>query len=141
AVGLRSLRGHRLEYHRREEKRQWWEYFFHLRLDDEELIDDGDTIGGIELAGEPVEDKQSFVYTLRFPPQEHKIDGDCVDPATEKNYDVAVDNERGTITLRRAKRRSDEPLPRALIPPKPLGDYEQRDAVARFAEDYVTDGG
>jgi len=69
-----------LEYHRREEKPAWWEYFHHVSLDEEELIEGGDTIGGLELAGEPVPDAQSFVYTLRFPPQEHKIGGRCVDP-------------------------------------------------------------
>ena len=32
------------------------------------------------ISDEPVPDAQSFVYTLRFPPQEHKIGGRCVDP-------------------------------------------------------------
>ena len=108
-----------LEYHRREEKPAWWEYFHHLSLDPEELIEDGDTIGGLELVGEPVPDKQSFVYTFSFPPQEHKIGGDCVDPATEKGYHVSVDDEQGLVTLRRSKKRVDEALPRALIPPRP----------------------
>ncbi|HEX6701507.1 MAG TPA: TM0106 family RecB-like putative nuclease [Gaiellaceae bacterium] len=126
-----------LEYHRREEKPQWWEYFHHRSLDEEELIEDGDTIGGIELVGDPELDRRSLVYTLRFPPQEHKIGREGVDPATEKSYGVRIDDERGLITLRRAKNRAAEPLPRALIPPQPLGDYEQRDAVKRFAEDYL----
>jgi predicted RecB family nuclease len=124
-----------LEYHRREEKPQWWEYFHHLSLGEDELIEDTDTIGGLELVDEPVSDKQSLAYTLRFPPQEHRIGGRCVDPATEKAYDITVDEERGTLTLRRGKRRADEPLPRGLIPPEPLGNYAQRDAVRRFAED------
>ncbi len=126
-----------LEYHRREEKPAWWEYFHHLSLDEEELIEDGDTIGGLEPAGEPVLDGQSFAYTFHFPPQEHKIGGRCVDPATEKTYDVRVDDEQGIVMLRRATRRADEPLPRALIPSKPIGDYEQRDAIKRFARDYL----
>jgi uncharacterized protein len=87
-----------------------------------------------------MQDKQSLVYTFRFPPQEHKIGGDAVDPTTEKRYDVAVDDEHGIVTLRRSTRRADEPLPRALIPPPPIGDYEQRDAVKRFAEDYLAGG-
>ena len=41
-----------LEYHRREEKPAWWEYFHHVSLDEEELIEGGDTIGGLELAGD-----------------------------------------------------------------------------------------
>jgi uncharacterized protein len=131
----RWLLAHLLEYHRREEKPAWWEYFHHLSLDEEELIEDGDTIGGLELAGEPVPDKQSLVYTFSFPPQEHKIGGECVDPATGKGYSVEVDDEHGTVTLRRARRRADEPLPRGLIPSAPIGDYAQRDAIRRFAEE------
>jgi predicted RecB family nuclease len=124
-----------LEYHRREEKPQWWEYFHHRSLDEEELLDDGDTIGGLELVDEPIEDKQSFVYMLSFPPQEHKIGTVAVDPATERNYTrVLVDDEQGTVTLRRGKRLADEPLPHALIPPEPLPTRVQRDAVLRFAK-------
>src|SRR5262249_36649332 len=48
-----------LEYHRREEKPQWWEYFHHRSLDEEELVTDSDTIGDITAVGEPEEDDQS----------------------------------------------------------------------------------
>src|SRR5262249_17583122 len=49
-----------LEYHRREEKPQWWEYFHHRSLDEEELVADSDTIGDITAVGEPEEDGQSL---------------------------------------------------------------------------------
>jgi hypothetical protein len=133
----RWLLAHLLEYHRREEKPAWWEYFHHLGLDEEELIEDGDTIGGLEPMGEAVPDKQSLVYAFRFPAQEHKIGGDAVDPATGKAFHVQVDEEHGTLTVRRGKGRAEEPLPRALIPPAPILDYQQRDAVKRFAESYL----
>jgi predicted RecB family nuclease len=124
-----------LEYHRREGRPQWWEYFHHLSLDEEELLDDGDTIGGLELRGEPVPVKQSLEYTFSFPPQEHKISGSGVDPATERGYGrVVVDDEQGTVTLRRGKGLAEEPLPSALIPPEPLPTWVQRDAVLRFAK-------
>ena len=71
----RWLLAHLLYYHQREAKSQWWEWFHHLELDEDDLIEDTDTMGGLELAGEPVEDGQSLVYTFTFPPQEHKIDG------------------------------------------------------------------
>ncbi len=118
-----------LDYHRREAKPQWWEWFLHLSLDEDELIEDTDTIGGLELVGEPEPDKGSFVYTFSFPEQEHKISGDSVDPATEKTYTVTVDDEHGLLTLRRSKERADEPLPRALIPGQPIHDKEQREAL------------
>jgi predicted RecB family nuclease len=124
-----------LEYHRREARPQWWEYFHHGTLDEGELIDDGDTIGGLELQGEPVELKRSLVYTFTFPPQEHKIGADAVDPDTERTYShVVVDDEQGTVTLRRGKVLADEPLPKALIPPEPLPTWVQRDAALRFAK-------
>ena len=58
--------------------------------------------------------------TLPFPPQEHKIGGEAVDPATEKRYSVAVDDEQGTVDAPARHEAADEPLPRALIPPQPL---------------------
>jgi uncharacterized protein len=126
-----------LDYHQREAKPQWWEWFFHLELSDDELVEDGDTIGGLRLAGEPQLDKGSLVYPFSFPPQEHKIDHEAVDPRTQKSYAVTVDDERGVVRLWRSKGRADEPLPTGLIPPAPIGDYEQRDAVARFARAYL----
>jgi predicted RecB family nuclease len=126
-----------LDYHRREAKPQWWEWFLHLELDEDELIEDTDTIGGLELVGAPEPDKGSFVYTFSFPEQEHKISGESVDPATEKTYTVTMDDERGLLTLRRSKDRADEPLPRALIPIPPIHDKEQREALSRLARRYL----
>ena len=124
---------HLLEYHRREEKPQWWEYFHHRGLDEDELLDDGDTIGGLKLSGEPVPVARSLEYTFAFEPQEHKIGTRAVDPKTEREYGVHVDDEHGTVTLRRIGL-ADEPLPRTLIPPQPLPTWTQRDAVLRFAQ-------
>ena len=135
--GPRWLLAHLLYYHQREAKSQWWEWFQHLELDEDELIADTDTMGGLVLAGEPVEDGQSLVYTFTFPPQEHKIDGYSVDPKTENGYVVATDDELGTVTLKRGKARADEPLPEAFIPPRPIPDWNHRDSVERFARWYL----
>ena len=137
----RFVLAHLLSYHRREAKSQWWEWFHHLSLVGDEFLDDTDTLGGIELAGEPELDGQSLVYTLSFPPQEHKIDGDCIDSAAGKRYHVSVDDEQGLITLRRSRSRADEPLPATLIPPPPIPDTEQRKAVERFARAYLAGNG
>src|SRR5262249_9756929 len=77
-----------------------------------------------------------LAYTFTFPPQEHKIDGECVDPATEEGYNVQVDDGQGLVTFRRAKARAEEPLPAALIPGKPIPDWHHRDAVQRLAQPY-----
>jgi predicted RecB family nuclease len=130
-----------LDYHRREARPQWWEWFYHRELDEEDLIEDTDTIGGLTPVGEPVSEKRSLVYTLSFPSQEHKIGGRGVDPATKKAYDVVVDDERCCVTMSRGKARAAEPLPRALVPPGPIEDRQQRDAVFRFAESYLNGDG
>lgn len=130
-----------LDYHRREAKPQWWEWFHHLGLDEDELLADTDTIGGLELDGEPQAEKSSFVYRLSFPEQEHKIGGSGVDPATAKSYSVEVDDELGIVRLRRARNRAAEALPRALIPGPPVTDREQRQAIARFAGSYLAQDG
>jgi len=132
----RWLLAHLLYYHRRESKSQWWEWFHHLGLDEDELLEDTATIGGLKLVGEPVEDGHSLVYTFEFPPQEHKIDGRCFDPATVRGYSAQVDDELGTLTIRRAKDRAEEPLPQALIPGPPIPDWRHRDAIARFGRAY-----
>jgi predicted RecB family nuclease len=123
-----------LDYHQREERPQWWEYFFHLGFDDEELVTSRNTLGGLVLDGEPYRVKQSWWYPFRFEAQEHKIHGAGVDPKTERGFGVVVDDEHGTLQLRWGRDLAEEPLPTALIPPKPLYAKAQRAALLRFAE-------
>jgi predicted RecB family nuclease len=128
------LLAHLLDYHQREERPQWWEYFFHRGLDDEELLANRNTLGGLVPDGEPYQVKQSWWYPFRFEAQEHKIHGTGVDPRTERGFEVVVDDEHGTLRLRWGREEAEEPLPTALIPPKPLYAKAQRGALLRFAE-------
>jgi uncharacterized protein len=132
------LLAHLLYYHQREAKSGWWEWFHHLELDEDELIEDTDTIGGMRLAGEPAEDGQWLVYEFTFPAQELRSVGEYVDPATERTYrNVQIDDDRGIITIRRGKALADEPLPSALVPGRPIPNTHHRNAVQRFAEAYL----
>ena len=138
----RWLAAQLLDYHRREAKPAWWAHFNRLTMTGEELIEEGDSIGGIEPAdGPPARDGRSLVYTLTFPPQEHKLGDDAIDPRTERSPGtiVSIDDERGEIFLRRATRREDEPLPSSLIPPTPYSTVTQRSALERLARS-VADG-
>jgi RNase_H superfamily/AAA domain len=125
-----------LYYHQREEKPQWWEYFFHLKqLDEEEYFTNRNTLGGLVPAGEAVKEKQSWWYPFTFEAQEHRIHSSGVDPKTEREFDVRVDDEHGTLMLRWGKELAEEgKLPTALIPPQPLYARAQREALLRFAE-------
>src|SRR5207237_10470413 len=48
----RYLLAHSLNWHRREGKSEWWEYYRKCTLTDEQLMEDRDSIGGLEFRGE-----------------------------------------------------------------------------------------
>jgi len=62
-----------LEWHRREEKAVWWEFYRLVGLTDEELLDERAAIAGLEFVKRVERIKKSFVDRYRFPPQETKI--------------------------------------------------------------------
>ena len=63
-----------LEYHRREDKSTWWEYFRQCDLSPDELLEDGSALGGLSYTGEVDRIKRSIVHRYDFPPQDHAID-------------------------------------------------------------------
>src|SRR5205823_14588577 len=74
-----------LDSHGRERKPVWWPFFDRLQMPPDELVEDSESIGRLELAGEPEQvTKQSKAYTLTFPRQEHKLGtgSGFFDPAT-----------------------------------------------------------
>ena len=133
----RWLAGELLEYHRREARPAWWRYFERLGMSVEELVEDSESIGGLEDAGIwPARVKNSLVHTLKFPPQEHKLGpGGAHDPLTGRSAGeiLEIDDEKGILRLRRGPSFAGTPPPRALIAEGPYSDPEQRNAVLRVA--------
>lgn len=64
-----------MDFHRREAKPAWWNYFKRVTMSTEELIEDSECIGGLMLdprfEAEPV--KRSIRYHFTFPRQETKL--------------------------------------------------------------------
>ena len=142
----RWLAGELLEYHRREARPGWWWFFERLnQMTVEDLVDDAESIGGLVAVGRSVADKRSLVYTLAFPPQQHKLGGGDTpyDPATKKAAGtiIGIDEVGGTLELRRGPRLADVALPRALVPSGPLATKEQRGALGRLAASMLADDG
>ena len=142
----RWLAGELLEYHRREARPAWWWYFEHLGISSEELVEDSESIGGLEPDPKtrPTPSKKSLVHTLEFPPQEHKLGpGLAHDPATGKNAGeiLEIDDARGLLRLKRGPKLAGVPLPKALIPEGPYSNPDQRDAIFRVAESIRNDDG
>ena len=129
-----------VDYHRREAKPAWWEYFARRDMSDEDLAElDNEALGCLEpeasVAPEPV--KRSLVYTLTFPTQDHKLAAgeQAIDPATGRGVNIEeLDDVQGIIRVRRGVGLKDEPLPSSLIPGTPYGTTEQRAAVRRVAQ-------
>ena len=134
----RYLLGHSLNWHRREAKSEWWEYYRKCSLTDDQLVDDREAIGAIAFHGEERQENRSNVFRYWFDPnQEFKIVvGDQPhDPRTESGAGdvVAIDPIAGWIELRRGVK-SESPHPTSLIPASPFGTKEQRDALMRLGQ-------
>ncbi len=131
--------GRLLDYHRREAKPEWWAYFQRRQKSLDELMEDTEAVACLTPTDEaPVPKKQSLVYTLEFPPQEFKlkVDADVEEPlgAGPAGTIEWIDASRGRIGLRRGKKRSQDPLPVAIIAGGPVPDNAQRAAIVRVAE-------
>jgi RNase_H superfamily len=63
-----------MEWHRREEKSSWWEYFRLCDLSDSELQDESAPLGGLTYLGVAQQIKKSLAHRYTFPPQDHVLD-------------------------------------------------------------------
>jgi uncharacterized protein len=134
-----ELLAHLLGYHRREAKPEWWAYFDRQKKSLDDLLDDTQAIAWLEqVSGDvPRVEKQSLVYTLRFPDQEFKLDADSkvMNPFTGETPGTLerVDASTLRLELKRGKKRT-EPLPAAVCAGAPLDDSAQRGALGRVAD-------
>jgi predicted RecB family nuclease len=139
----RWLLAQMLEWHRREEKSAWWEYFRLSDLSDDELQEDRSALGGLVYVEEVGRIKRSIVHRYSFPPQDHAIDRalEVHDPGTGKPCGeiVAFDEHNRTIDLKRGAL-SLVPHPTALIPYDIVGSDILRGSVLRIAS-WVADHG
>jgi uncharacterized protein len=135
----RELLGHLLEYHRREARREWWDFFKRLDARTEELIEDSECIGGliIDRSVAPRQEKKSFVHTMRMPDQEFKLgEGSCVRADTGEGLEILrIDGDLVELKLGPSR----EPLVDgiSLIPAGPINDTVQREAIQRYAQSVV----
>ncbi|HEX4578674.1 MAG TPA: TM0106 family RecB-like putative nuclease, partial [Candidatus Dormibacteraeota bacterium] len=146
----RSLLAALLDWHRRDAKPQWWEYFARQDASDEELIEDGAALGGLVLDSVTATDKKVQLFRFRFPPQETKLAAgdDVEDSRTDDDGNGgkrsrrlgkihAIDTAAGWLVL---KRLAIDPLPTALIPGGPPPGTEQRGALLRLGR-WVAENG
>jgi predicted RecB family nuclease len=139
----RYLLAQMMEWHRREEKSSWWEYFRLLDLSDHELLEDKSALGGLTYVGVVGQEKRSLIHRYKFPAQDHALDRahDIRDPRTERDPGeiVQINEANLTIDLKRGAN-SAVPHPEALIPFDIVGSNVQRDSLLRLGS-WVTENG
>ena len=130
-----------VDWHEREAKPQWWDYYRLVEASMEDLLADGSALADLEFVGDFGAIKKSRIHRYRYDAaQEFKVkSGDNpIDPATGKGAGevVAIDIAAGTIDLKR----TGGPHPKALIPGKPYGSEPMRSSLLRLADHVISNG-
>jgi uncharacterized protein len=132
-----ALAAQLLDYHERERKPVWWAFFDRVEQAPEQLVEDADSIGSLEVVSGPEQvTRYSVAYELTFPAQEHKLrtGDDPFDPATREGAGeiLELDRETRRLVLKRGPKLEDVPPPRALIPGRPYDTDAQEAALERI---------
>ena len=91
-----------LDFHRREDKAEWWEYFRLCELPEADLIDEPRAVAALEYVSDIETVKKSVVQRYRFPEQEIEIrGGDTLKRQDGKAFarTVRVDRQARTIDM------------------------------------------
>jgi uncharacterized protein len=100
----RRLLAHLLEWHRREDKASWWEYFRLADLPPEDLLEEKHGLHGLEFLEEVGGTAKCPVHRYRFPVQDHDVrDGQTlhVDAETKLGVTEEIDLGAGTIDVKK----------------------------------------
>ncbi len=136
-----------LDWHGRDSKPEWWNYFRLQKLGVDDLISSSEGIGGLTFDADlEQKGRGGWVRRYRFIPQDHKIrvGRPAFDPADgpigrDAGEVISIDDIRGTIDLHRTAARL-ERHPAALIPATPIPTTVLRDALRRVADDVLERG-
>ena len=131
-----------LDYHRREDKSAWWEFFHLCGLDAKELLEERTALSGLVFEAEIGPEKRSVLHRYRFPPQDHGIEvsTEVRDPTTGGSPGDVFAVSQDALILKRSSRRVQQPHPPGLVPIGILPTRTMRDSLFRLGE-LVAKGG
>ncbi|MEA2674791.1 MAG: hypothetical protein QOI92_1983, partial [Chloroflexota bacterium] len=140
-----------LDWHRREDKAFWWRFYELAGMTDEELVDEREPLGKIEL----IEDlgvmnrAGSRLERYRFPLQDHglKVGRTVINPETVKDDGTkpcgtvhALDEVELVVTLKRTVENLKQGQPKALIPLEYFATDVIRGSLLRTADWVLANG-
>lgn len=142
----RWLLAYILDWHRREEKSVWWEYFRLRDLSDEDLLDERAALSGLsflEVAGGTA---RAPIHRYRFPPQETALRGDEDLHSRGRKFGTVADISLETRTVDIKKRQDTREIhPSAVFAHKVINSKVLAEALFRIgthvAEHGITGAG
>ena len=131
---------HMMEFHRREDKASWWEYYRLLGLPEDELLDERRAVGGLNFVG--VVDRKARTQRYRFPAQDLDVRND--DPIYDLSGDlvgqvVSVDYAAHTIDIKKPLKSVDE-HPSGVVLHRHVRADSLRDALKDFGKAVLESG-
>ncbi len=128
-----------LDWHWREEKQTWWEYFRAKELAPAERLEDRAVLAELRFTGVVGAEKRSKLLRYEFPDQEHNIRASksVADPDREKKSVTIWELGDDYVVL---KSTNESEHPRALIPGGPLQTKGQAQRLLELARSVVARG-
>jgi uncharacterized protein len=145
AQHARWLLAQLLDWHRREDKAFWWRFFELAGMTDEELVDEREPLGRVELLEDlgPASNQGARLERYRYPLQDHaiKVGRQVINPETVQDDGAKtcgtvteLDEVNLTLVLKRtAKELTRGTPPKALIPFEHVRTDEIRESLMRTA--------
>lgn len=136
---VRVLAAQLLDFHRREQKPQWWKHFECLQMDLQELIEDRECLGGLTAHPtiQPIPIKRSMLHTLCVPEQESRLRTGSTPIRSDNGEAIVLERfDEQTRTLQLKLGPSADPLPDVLglVPDVPINDKLLRRRIEEFGE-------
>jgi predicted RecB family nuclease len=131
-----------LDWHRREQKAVWWEYFRLADLSTEDLLDEREALSGLTFIGAAGGSARAPVHRYSFPPQEVELSGGeplhSVGGAKFGKLE-AISTERRTVDI---KKRQDtaQSHPKSVFAHDVVSTEVMADALFRIGESVATTG-
>lgn len=132
-----------LDWHRREAKSGWWEYFRLLSLPEDELMEERKAVSQLTFQGEIGKRKKSVVHRYHYPSQDFDIEpGGQPKTLDGKSFGEILSNdpETGTLDIKVGPTRKDE-RPTALIIHNNVRTQVQEDALLELGRQAADAGG
>jgi predicted RecB family nuclease len=140
-----------LDFHRREDKAFWWRFYELAGMTDEELVDQREPIGRLELVDDlgVLNSTGTRLQRFRFPLQDHglKVGRLVINPETVQEDGMKpcgtvheLDEIGLSLVLKRSTAQLDQGMPKALIPFEYFPPGEIRTSLLRTAESVLANG-